>query len=76
MAEAKQTVVVVPVILEVAKVEVPVAVRVPIDIRHPVVTVGASSMYGMPSFFTGNSTSHSLYFILSLLLISTPHRLI
>jgi len=40
VAEAEQAVVVVPDILEIAEIEVPVSVRVPIHIRHPVVTIG------------------------------------
>lgn len=40
MAETKQAVVIVPIVLEVAEIEVPVAVRVPVDVRHAVVAVG------------------------------------
>lgn len=83
MAETDETVVVIPVILEVAEVKLPVTVRVPIHVRHPVVTVAVNGMYGVPSFFTENNSGHSLYFILSLpavrqtlTLISMPHRLI
>jgi hypothetical protein len=66
VAETNEAVVVIPVILEVAEVEVPVTVRVPIHVRHPVITVVVSGMYGTPSFFTENNAGHSLYFILSL----------
>lgn len=66
MAETEQTVVVIPIILKVTEIEVPVTVRVPIHVRHPVVTVGASSMHGVPSFLTRDNTSHPLYFILNL----------
>lgn len=66
MAETDKTVIVIPVILKVAEVEVPVTVRIPIHVRHPVVTVVISDMYGVPSIFTENNPSHSLYFILSL----------
>lgn len=44
VAEAKEAVIVIPVILEVAKVEVPVTVRVRIHVRHPVVTVSAHAV--------------------------------
>ena len=40
VAEAEETVVIVPVILEVAEVELPVTVRVAVHVRHPVVAVG------------------------------------
>jgi len=66
VAETEKTVVIIPVILKVAEVEVPVTVRIPIHVRHPVVTVVVSGMCGAPSFFTENNAGHSLYFILSL----------
>lgn len=44
MAETEKTVIVIPVILEVAKVELPVTVRIPIHVRHPVVTVVVSGI--------------------------------
>ena len=83
MAETNKTVVVIPVILEVAEIELPIPVRVPIHVRHPVVTVVVSGMYGVPYFFPENNSGYYLYFILimsavkqTLTLISAPHRLI
>ncbi|MBI4812002.1 hypothetical protein HY798_00920 [Candidatus Falkowbacteria bacterium] len=73
MAEAEKAIVVVPVVLEVAEVELPVAVRVPVEVRHPVVAIGA--MRAAPSFFTESNTGRSLYFILSHMLNSAPRRL-
>jgi hypothetical protein len=50
VAEAEESVVTIPVILEVAEAKVEVTVRVRIDIRHPVVAVGTpSAMYDVPS---------------------------
>lgn len=63
MAEAEEAIVVVPIVLEVAEVELPVAVRVAVDVRHPVVAIGA--MCDAPSFFTKGNASRPLYFILS-----------
>ena len=40
VAAAEDTVVVVPVILEVAEVEIEVTIRVGVHVRHPVVAVG------------------------------------
>jgi hypothetical protein len=40
VAEAEEAVVVVPVVLEVAQVELEIVVRVPVHVRNPVVAVG------------------------------------
>lgn len=45
VAEEKQTVVVIPVVLEVTKVELVVTIRIAVHVRHPVVTVSGS--FGM-----------------------------
>ena len=44
MAEAHQTVIVIPVVLEIAEVEFVVAVRVPVDVRHPVAAIGVYAL--------------------------------
>jgi len=45
VAEAKNAIVVIPVILEIAEIEVPIAVRIPIHVRHPVVAIGILPQY-------------------------------
>ena len=45
VADAEEGVVVIPIILEVAEIEVPIAVRVPIHVRHPVVAIGILPNY-------------------------------
>ncbi len=51
VAEAEENVVVIPVILEIAEVEVEITVRVSVHVRHPVVAVEVSpkAMYDVPS---------------------------
>ena len=45
VAKTKKTVAIVPVILEVAEIEAPIAVRVLIHVRHPVVAIGILPNY-------------------------------
>ena len=40
VAEAKNAIVVIPIILEVAEIEVPIAIQVLIHVRHSVVVIG------------------------------------
>lgn len=43
VAEAEEGIATIPVILEVAEVEVEITISVGVDIRHPVVTVGTTA---------------------------------
>ena len=45
VAEAKNAIVVIPIILEVAEIEVPIAVRVLIHVRHPVIAISVLPNY-------------------------------
>jgi hypothetical protein len=69
VAESEETVVVVPRILEVAEVELEVAIRVAVHVRHPVVAIGVDphTMCNRLSVITETGTSRFLYFIPSLI---------
>lgn len=75
VAEAEEAVVVVPVVLEVAEVEVVVAIRVAVHVRHPVVAVGVlTSNTQYTIFATESGAGHSLNFIWSITLASILRR--
>jgi hypothetical protein len=68
VAEAQHAVVVVPVVLEVAEIELEVTVRVVVHVRHPVVAVSVLSWCARRIIYsTGENTSPPLYFIRSLI---------
>ena len=68
MAEAEEAIVVIPVILEVAEVELEIAIRVGIHVRNPVVAVVVPKRYVHHTvrISTESSTSHPLNFMPSL----------
>jgi hypothetical protein len=78
VAEAQEDVVVVPGVLEVAEVEVEVAIRVGVHVRHPVVAVGIPyQQCTMHLLF--HQEEHRFPFAFyseSLILAGTSHRLI
>ena len=57
VAEAQKAVVVVPIVLEVAEVEVPIAVRVPVDVRNTVVAIAVSQCAERLPFSPGTAAS-------------------
>lgn len=73
MAEANNTIVIIPIILEVAEVEFIVTVRVAFDVRHPVVAI---SVYA-PNY-PNHQKQHLLFFVFyaKSKLLSLTHRLI
>lgn len=78
VAEAEEAVVVVPVILEVAQVELEIVIRVPVHVGNPVVAVGI-----LPKLCTINRLFHrgrhqppSVFYSEPYLLDSLSHRLI
>lgn len=68
MAEAEERVVVVPHLLQIAKVPVEVSVQVGVHFRNPAVAIRmkVAAMYDALSVFTESNTGYSLYFIPSL----------
>lgn len=76
VAEANKNVVRIPRVLEVAKVELPVTVRVPVHFRHPVVAVSVpQAMYILPSI-PPSLTPARLCIIMRGHSSNTMHRLI
>lgn len=77
VAEANKDIVRIPRVLEVTKVELPVTVRVPVHVRHPVVAVSVpQAMYMAPSISPNPARARFCILFGDVLLSNTMHRLI